>query len=81
MAYVFDRRKVSFRGIAGEITLKPEDLVAGGKLSELALPDGSKLRACRASPSARYSSSGKPSPAKPMAGSTRRSQGKLPSSA
>ncbi len=45
MAYVFDRRKVSFRGIAGEITLKPEDLVAGGRLSELALPDGSKLRA------------------------------------
>jgi hypothetical protein len=45
MAYVFDRRKVSFRGIAGEITLKPEDLVDGGKVSELPLPTGAKIRA------------------------------------
>jgi hypothetical protein len=43
MAYVFDRRKVSFRGIAGEITLKPDDLVKGGKLSELPVPDGSTI--------------------------------------
>lgn len=44
MAFVFDRRKVSFRGIAGEITLKPEDLIGGGRLGEVALPKGAKLR-------------------------------------
>ena len=44
MAFVYDRRKVRFRGIAGEITLKPEDLVAGGRLGELPLPGGAKLR-------------------------------------
>lgn len=43
MAYVFDRRKVSFRGIAGEITLKPDDLVDGGRLSRLPLPEGTKI--------------------------------------
>jgi len=42
MAFVYDRRKVSFRGIAGEITLAARDLI-GGVAQEVKLPAGSSL--------------------------------------
>ncbi|MGF1500698.1 MAG: endonuclease/exonuclease/phosphatase family protein [Paracoccaceae bacterium] len=43
MAFVFDRRRVFFRNIAGEIVL-PDSSEIGGFAEEVALPEGTRLR-------------------------------------